>query len=78
MRSLTKRATLLVQLPERPISPVARSYSEQSLDLMQANALHRLDIDWKNVRAQPFSKAQEAQTAMDTYPAIFYPLNQLE
>lgn len=60
------------------ISDAARTYLEQVLDLMQKNALHRDAIDWKQVRQETFARAQNAQTTVDTYPAIAYAFSQLK
>jgi carboxyl-terminal processing protease len=60
------------------ISSPAQAYLNQALDLMQAHALHTLEIDWPVVRSQAFERAAGAQTTVDTYPAIFYALTQLK
>lgn len=60
------------------ISPAAKAYLEQALDLMQENALHQKEIDWKKVREESLSRAASAQTTEDTYPAIAYALSQLK
>ncbi|HEY1464015.1 MAG TPA: S41 family peptidase [Terriglobales bacterium] len=60
------------------MSDSAHKYLEQVLDLMQKNALHRSSIDWTQVRQETFTRAQNAQTTVDTYPAIAYAFSQLK
>jgi carboxyl-terminal processing protease len=65
------------QAPEE-ISPAARAYLEEALDLMQKNALNSSSIDWKQVRQDTQERARNAKTTFDTYPAIAYALAQLK
>ena len=60
------------------ISPAAKTYLEQVLDLMQKNALHKKSIDWAQVRKETLAHAKGAQTAFDTYPAIAFAFTQLQ
>ncbi|WBP91229.1 peptidase S41 [Kitasatospora cathayae] len=52
------------------LSPEARGYLIEALDLMQQQSLRRAEVDWKAVRAQAFDRAGDARTAAETYPAI--------
>jgi carboxyl-terminal processing protease len=60
------------------ISPVARTYLEQALELMQQNALNKSSIDWKSLREETFARASSAAATVDTYPAIAFALTQLK
>lgn len=60
------------------ISPVARQYLDDVLALVQKNALNRNSIDWSRVRDEVFSRARNAVTTDDTYPAIAFALTQLQ
>ena len=60
------------------ISPAAKAYLEQVLDLMQKNALHKKSIDWAQVRRETLDHAKGAQTTFDTYPAIAFAFTQLQ
>ena len=62
----------------RSISPAARAYLEQALDLMQKDALHKKSIDWVDVRKETLAHAKGAQTTFDTYPAIVFAFTQLQ
>lgn len=66
-------------LPQKPgvISPAAKAYLEQVLDLMQKNALHKKAIDWAQVRRETLAHAKGAQTTADTYPAIAFAFTRL-
>ena len=60
------------------ISPQAKIYLEQALELMQKNALNRALVDWVEVRAEAIAYARNAKTPVDTYPAIVFALTQLK
>ena len=60
------------------ISPSARTYLEQALDLMQKNALNAKSIDWTQVRRETILRGQHAKNTFDTYSAIAYALAQLK
>lgn len=59
------------------MSTTAASYLNHVLDIMEKNALHTRGIDWFTVRRETFRQAEGAQTTVDTYPAIYYALTQL-
>lgn len=71
-------ASAIAQQSTGKISPAAKTYLEQALDLMQQNALHKKSIDWPSVREQTLSRATNAKTTWDTYPAIAYAITQLD
>lgn len=56
----------------------AGHYLTTVLDLMQANSLHRLTIDWTSFRAKVFQAAQGTQSISELAPAIRLALAQLE
>lgn len=60
------------------ISPAAKAYLEQVLDLMQKNALYKKSIDWALVRRETLAHAKGAQMTADTYPAIAFAFTQLQ
>ncbi|MEV7189370.1 S41 family peptidase [Kitasatospora sp. NPDC093102] len=73
----TCTAVLLVGCASTPspqegarLSPEARDYLTEALDLIQQQSLHRAEVDWKTVRAQAFDRVGEARTPAETYPAI--------
>jgi hypothetical protein len=60
------------------ISPAARTYLEQALDLMQQHALNKSSIDWPHLRTETLARASHAKGTADTYPAIAFALTQLK
>lgn len=54
-----------------------RSYVEEALNYMQANALNKHSINWQALREQTIARAKDAKTTWDTYPAIAYAITQL-
>jgi hypothetical protein len=52
--------------PSSSISQQARGHLDQLLDIMQANSIKRLTIDWTNFRARVLVEAATAQTIPDT------------
>jgi carboxyl-terminal processing protease len=56
--------------PAQGISPQARTYLDQLVDVMQANSIKRLTIDWGGFRTRVLAEAGAAQTIADTYPAV--------
>ena len=51
-------------------SPTASSYLSAVVQLMHDNSVNRLTIDWTAFSAQVYQRAVNAQTIVDTYPAI--------
>jgi len=72
------RAPAPIPLPaDTGLSPVARGYLTEIVNLMQANSVRRRVIDWPAFRAGVFAAAPRAQTLADTRPAIRVALAQL-
>ena len=67
--------------PYAPPGPTATSglvYLNGLIDIMQANSVNRLRIDWTSFRAQVTAAAGGAATIADTYPAIGVALGLLD
>ncbi|WP_415949709.1 S41 family peptidase [Streptomyces sp. KLOTTS4A1] len=56
--------------PGADMSPEARSYLSEVLDIMEERALRRDDVDWAEVRKTAFEQAGAARRPSDTYSAI--------
>jgi len=54
----------------REMSPIARTYLMQLLDIMQANSINRKTIDWPAFRQTVIGVESNAQTIQDLYPRI--------
>lgn len=54
----------------REMSPAARSYLTQFLDIVQANSIHRKTIDWPAFRRTVMGVDSNEQTVYDLYPKI--------
>lgn len=54
----------------RELSPLARSYLTELLDIMQANSINRNKIDWPAFRQMVVGVEPNAQTIQDLYPRI--------
>ncbi|MEU1481847.1 S41 family peptidase [Streptomyces sp. NPDC005760] len=52
------------------MSPGARTYLSQALDIMEKHSLLRHKVDWSDLRSRAFSQARGAQKTADTYGAI--------
>ena len=52
------------------MSPAARSYLTQLLDIMQANSINRKTIDWTSFRQVIVGVDSDEQTIRDLYPKI--------
>ena len=50
------------------------TYLLEALDILQANSLHRYEVDWDKLRAAVLDAAQHPQTPRDAYPAIEHAL----
>lgn len=60
---------------ESPVAPVDEItvgdlYLAHALDLLQANSLHRYEVDWEVLRDSVITAAGHPQVSSDTYPAI--------
>lgn len=56
--------------PDDAISPLAQTYLNEVLGVMQQNSMRRRALDWSIVRASVFAAAGSAQTIEATFPAI--------
>src|ERR1700742_1870068 len=54
----------------RRISPEALSYLEEALEVMEAHALRRPQVDWPCLAARMVTRAGSAQIPPDTHDAI--------
>ncbi|MER6126290.1 S41 family peptidase [Streptomyces sp. NPDC001795] len=52
------------------MSPSARTYLSQALNIMEKHSLLRHKIDWADLRSRAFSQARGARKTADTYGAI--------
>jgi C-terminal processing protease CtpA/Prc len=59
------------------ISPKAALYLVDALAFIQANSIMRDRVDWIKLRRAVFSRAENATTEADTYPAIVLALDKL-
>ena len=59
------------------ISPEARAYLDEALDVMQEHSINRHKIDWDSFRQEAHAQAHDAQTVADTYYAIRFALGEL-
>jgi carboxyl-terminal processing protease len=57
------------------ISPAAKVYLENALDIMEKKALLKREVDWKKLRRETMEKAAGAQETIDTWDAIRYALS---
>ena len=55
---------------EKEISPAAKAYLQDALDIMQKNSLRKKSADWNVIREKAFKAAAGAQVPIDTYDAI--------
>jgi hypothetical protein len=58
-------------------SAVSAAYLDQVVEIMRANSINRLRIDWAAFDASVDRAASNAQTVADTYPAILVALRLL-
>jgi carboxyl-terminal processing protease len=63
--------------PDGSMSPVARAYLEDALDVMESSSVRRHEIDWTVFREATFDDAVGAETTSDTYPAVIAALERL-
>jgi carboxyl-terminal processing protease len=56
--------------PVATLSPAASEYITRVMDLMQANSINRLTIDWPAFRASVLNVAGSSQTIADLTPAV--------
>jgi carboxyl-terminal processing protease len=69
--------------PPRPqnsptaITPDAAAFLNNALDILQQHDLHSASVDWPTLRQEAFKRAGGAFNPIDTYPAIYWALAQL-
>ena len=56
--------------PEKTISPTAKVYLNQVLDIMEKNSINKHQIKWDYFRTEVFNTVPAAQTIGDTYAGI--------
>ncbi len=60
----------IIPRPPESISLEAEGFLNEILDIMEANALNRKNIDWPDFRAKVFDKVGNAQTIAGTYSGV--------
>ncbi len=64
--------------PTAGISPEARAYLEEFLQIVEQNALNAGKVDWEALRAELYAREAEAVTPEDTHDSLLYVLIQLD
>lgn len=59
------------------ITPEARAYLQEALDVMQEHSLRKRHVDWEALRHETFERAAGAVQPVDTYEAIRFALRGL-
>ncbi len=59
------------------ITPDAAAFLNNALDIMQQHSLHAQSVDWAELRTGAFKRAAGAFNPIDTYPALYWALVQL-
>ena len=59
------------------ITKDAAAFLDNAIDVMREHALHTQAVDWTAVREEAFKRAAGAYNPIDTYPAIYWTLVQL-
>jgi carboxyl-terminal processing protease len=72
-----KKAPPRPQASPTAITPDAASFLNSALDVMQEHALHGDAVDWPTLRQAAFKRAAGSFNPIDTYPAIYWALVQL-
>src|ERR1700678_606779 len=65
------------QVSPTAITPDAGAFLDNAIDIMRQHALHADAVDWVALRAEAFKRAGGAFNPIDTYPAIYWALVQL-
>jgi carboxyl-terminal processing protease len=68
--------------PKPQVSPTAitqdaAAFLDNAIDIMRQHDLHSQNVDWAGVRTEAFKRAGGAFNPIDTYPAIYWALVQL-
>jgi carboxyl-terminal processing protease len=72
-----KKTTPKPQVSPTAITPDAAAFLDNAIDIMRQHALHAEGVDWVALRAEAFKRAGGAFNPIDTYPAIYWALVQL-
>src|ERR1700722_828722 len=72
-----KKTTPKPQVSPTAITPAAAAFLDNAIDIMRQHALHAEGVDWTAVRTEAFKRAGSAFNPIDTYPAIYWALVQL-
>jgi carboxyl-terminal processing protease len=59
------------------VTPDAAAFLNSALDVLQQHDLHAASVDWSMLRVEAFKRAGGAFNPIDTYPAIYWALVQL-
>jgi carboxyl-terminal processing protease len=65
------------QVSPTAITPDAAAFLDNAIDIMRQHALHAEAVDWGALRTEAFKRAGGAFNPIDTYPAIYWSLVQL-
>ncbi|MFF1966399.1 hypothetical protein ACFVW5_22835 [Streptomyces sp. NPDC058232] len=78
--ALVVTAGCTAEAPSRAgaMSPKARNYLTEALDIMERNSLLSAEVDWTAVRREAFDRAGTARTPAETYGAVRQALRDLE
>ncbi len=63
---------------DAPLSPAAKQYLDEALDVLAQHSVKRESVDWGALRSQAYALAGAAQEIEDTYPAIRYAVQALK
>ena len=72
-----KKAPPRPQISPTALTPDAAAFLNSALDVMQQHALRGQSVDWAELRRGAFQHAAGAFNPIDTYPAIYWTLVQL-
>ncbi|WP_330481007.1 S41 family peptidase [Streptomyces sp. NBC_00724] len=77
--ALVVTAGCTTEAPSRAgaMSPKARNYLTEALDIMERNSLLSAEVDWTAVRREAFDRAGTARTPAETYGAVRQALRDL-
>jgi len=56
--------------PTSPEDTAGTVYLEQALDILEANSLHKYEVDWGQLRSTVWQEAGQLQAPSDAYPSI--------
>lgn len=60
------------------LSPVAKSYIDEVITLLQNNSINKNKINWEDFRTDVYRHANGSKTIENTYPSIDYAITKLE